>query len=127
LRWSSTRWPPSAPASLGGRQFHSGTLHGVETVAVFSRWGKVAAAATVTQRLASYAVDEILFTGVASGIQRDLSIGDVVVATELIQHDLDASPIFPRYEVPLLGRSRLATDPGIYGETDEGSRGIPQP
>jgi adenosylhomocysteine nucleosidase len=43
-------------------------------------------------------------------VQQGLAIGDVVVGTELIQHDMDASPIFPRYEVPLLGKTMLATD-----------------
>ena len=34
-------------------------------------------------------------------------------ARELLQHDLDASPLFPRYEVPLTGRSRFPTDPDL--------------
>jgi len=46
-------------------------------------------------------------------VKHGLSIGDIVVGTELIQHDLDASPIFPRYEVPLLGKALLATDAGL--------------
>jgi adenosylhomocysteine nucleosidase len=40
----------------------------------------------------------------------DLNVGDVIVAKELIQHDLDPSPIFPKYQVPLLGISRFETD-----------------
>lgn len=34
----------------------------------------------------------------------------MVVARELLQHDMDASPLFPRYEVPLAGRARFPTD-----------------
>jgi adenosylhomocysteine nucleosidase len=96
---------------FGRRQFHTGLLQGVETVVVFSRWGKVAAAATVTQLLASYPVTQLIFGGVAGGVRRGLAIGDIVVATELIQHDMDATPLFPRYEVPLLGKARIAADP----------------
>ena len=33
-----------------------------------------------------------------------------MVATELLQHDLDASPLFPRWEVPGRGRSRFEAD-----------------
>jgi adenosylhomocysteine nucleosidase len=95
---------------LGRRVFHAGTFHGVETVAVFSRMGKVAAAATITQLIASYPVSRLVFSGVAGGVRHGLAIGDVVVGSALIQHDMDASPIFPRYEVPLLGRSRFETD-----------------
>ena len=99
--------------SLGRREFHAGNLQGCEAVVVFSGWGKVAAAATTTQLIASYDVTDILFSGVAGAVQHGLSIGDVVVGTELIQHDMDASPIFPRYEVPLLGRAMLTTDAGL--------------
>jgi adenosylhomocysteine nucleosidase len=98
---------------FGRRQFHAGRFHGHEVVAVFSRYGKVAAAATVTQLLASYPVDRLIFGGVAGGVQPGLAIGDIVVATDLVQHDMDASPLFPRYEVPLLGKARFATDPGL--------------
>ena len=98
---------------LGRRVFHAGTFHGVEAVAVFSRMGKVAAAATITQLIASYPVSRLVFSGVAGGVRHGLAIGDIVVASALIQHDLDASPIFPRYEVPLLGQSRFATDADI--------------
>ena len=99
--------------TLGRRQYHAGNFQGIPVVAVFSGWGKVAAAATTTQLIAAYDVTDIVFTGVAGAVQAVLSIGDVVVGTELIQHDMDASPIFPRYEVPLLGKAMLATDAGL--------------
>jgi adenosylhomocysteine nucleosidase len=98
---------------FGRREFHTGTLHGTEVVVVFSRWGKVAAAATVTQLLSSYPVTRLVFGGVAGGARPGLAIGDIVVATELVQHDMDASPLFPRYEVPLLGKARFAADAGL--------------
>ena len=41
------------------------------------------------------------------------SVGDVVVASAYLQHDMDASPLFPRHEVPLYGRSRFDTDPAL--------------
>jgi adenosylhomocysteine nucleosidase len=99
--------------TLGPRQFHAGNLRGTPAVVVFSGWGKVAAASTTTQLIASYDVTDLVFTGVAGAVQPGLSIGDVVVGTELIQHDMDASPIFPRYEVPLLGKALIATDAGL--------------
>ncbi|HSY45309.1 MAG TPA: 5'-methylthioadenosine/adenosylhomocysteine nucleosidase [Steroidobacteraceae bacterium] len=98
---------------FGQRRFHAGRFAQVEAVAVFSRYGKVAAAATVTQLLAAYPVSELVFSGVAGGVRRGLAIGDVVVASGLLQHDMDASPIFPRYEVPLLGKAVFGTDQGL--------------
>ena len=101
---------------FGRRQFHTGRLHGVEVVAVFSRYGKVAAAATVTQLLTAYPVTRLIFGGVAGGARPGLAIGDIVVATDLVQHDMDASPLFPRYEVPLLGKARFVTDADLRAE-----------
>jgi adenosylhomocysteine nucleosidase len=107
---------------LGRREFHTGLLHGVETVVVFSRYGKVAAAATVAQLLSEFPVTELIFSGVAGGAGPGLAIGDVVIGTELIQHDMDASPLFPRYEVPLLGKSRFVADAALGDELAQAAR-----
>jgi adenosylhomocysteine nucleosidase len=98
---------------VGRRRYHAGNLGDTEVVAVFSRWGKVAAAATVVHVVVSYAATNVIFTGVAGAVDSGLSVGDVVVGTELIQHDMDATPIFPRYEIPLLGKAAIAADPGL--------------
>ena len=80
---------------------------------VFSRYGKVAAAVTVTTLLSHFGITGLLFIGVAGAADPALNVGDVVVADELIQHDMDASaiPIFKRFEIPLLGRARFAAHP----------------
>ena len=39
-----------------------------------------------------------------------VSVGDIVVADALVQHDMDASPLFPRYEVPLTGLRAFPSD-----------------
>ncbi len=105
--------PDEQKQAAAGRDFWVGHLHGQEVVAVLSRIGKVAAATTATVLVERFAVDRILFTGVAGGIARGVQRGDVVVADAFLQHDLDASPIFPRYEVPLYGRSRFDADPAL--------------
>ncbi len=94
-----------------GRVFHVGTLGANPAVLTLCGIGKVAAAATTALLLERFdAIEVVLFTGVAGGLGSGVRVGDVVVARELLQHDLDASPLFPRYEVPLTGRSRFATD-----------------
>jgi adenosylhomocysteine nucleosidase len=102
--------PDERKQVAGGRDFWVGHLHGQEVVAVLSRIGKVAAATTATALIERFQVDRIVFTGVAGGIARGVNRGDVVVADSFLQHDLDASPLFPRYEVPLYGTDRFATD-----------------
>lgn len=105
--------PDEQKQAAGGRDFWVGHLHGQEVVAVLSRIGKVAAATTATALVERFGVDRIVFTGVAGGIARGVNRGDVVLADGFLQHDLDASPIFPRYEVPLYGTDRFATDPAL--------------
>jgi len=112
--------------TFGYRQYHAGNFQDTPVVVVFSGWGKVAAAATTAQLIASYDVTDIVFSGVAGAVQHGLSIGDVVVGTELIQHDLDASPLFPRYEVPLLGKALLATDARLRARLRTAAQGFLQ-
>ena len=102
--------------TVAGRQFALGHLHGHEVVVVLSRIGKVAAATTATVLLERFGVSQMLFTGVAGGLATQARVGDVVVATEFLQHDMDASPLFPTYEVPLYGVSHFKTDAALTAE-----------
>ena len=88
---------------VGGREFWLGHLHGRPVVAVLSRIGKVAAATTATALIERFGVERIVFTGVAGGLAPGVEVGDVVVADCFLQHDLDASPIFPKYVLLLPG------------------------
>jgi len=93
-----------------GRDFWLGRLHGHEVVCALSGIGKVAAATTTAALIERFGVRGILFTGVAGGIGADVNVGDVVIARSFLQHDMDASPIFPRWQLPGYGRSTLACD-----------------
>ncbi|MGI4855443.1 MAG: 5'-methylthioadenosine/adenosylhomocysteine nucleosidase [Janthinobacterium lividum] len=100
-------------ACWGQRDFHAGMLHGQPCVIALSRIGKVAAAASAATLIHRFDVAGIIFSGVAGGVGAHVQVGDVVVAETLLQHDLDASPLFPRFEVPLLGQARFAADPAL--------------
>lgn len=97
----------------GGRTYYTGELAGHRIVLVYSRMGKVAAAATAQHLIDSHKVRAIIFTGVAGALRPDLRIGDIVVADRLWQHDMDASPLFPPLEIPLLHVSSFAAQSGI--------------
>jgi len=97
----------------GNRAFHRGRIGTREVVAVFSRCGKVAAAATATELIIRFEVESLVFTGLAGGVGDDVRVGDIVVPTTLVQHDLDARPLFPRFEVPLMRTSVFQTDPAL--------------
>ncbi|MBS3993196.1 MAG: 5'-methylthioadenosine/adenosylhomocysteine nucleosidase [Bacteroidetes bacterium] len=88
----------------GKRVYYEGVLFNQEVVLVFSRWGKVAAAVTATQLINDYKLREIIFTGVAGALNKNLNIGDIVVGKTLYQHDMDASPLYQKFEIPLLNK-----------------------
>ncbi len=96
---------------LGSRVFYEGVLGGVQVVTAFSRWGKVAAAATAMQMISTFSVDRIMFTGVAGAISADLHLGDLIIGRRFFQHDMDARPMYPRYEIPLAGVSYYESAP----------------
>lgn len=94
----------------GMREVWTGQLWEIDAVCVLSRIGKVAAAMTATLLVERFGVTHIVFTGVAGSGDPTVRVGDVVVAESLVQHDMDASPLFPRHEVPLTGQSRFLSD-----------------
>jgi adenosylhomocysteine nucleosidase len=105
------------------RDFWLGDLHGQPVVLALSKIGKVAAATTATALIERFGVRRIVFTGVAGGLGHGVKVGDVVVATDFVQHDLDASPLFPRYEVPLYGKTRFHCDAALSALLFEASCG----
>ena len=95
---------------LGGRDFHQGEMHGLPVVLALSGIGKVAAAATAVLLTQVFNARQLVFTGAAGGLGPGVNVGDIVVARQLLHHDMDASPLFPRFEVPLTGRARFDAD-----------------
>ena len=101
----------SARIQKGMRTYYQGTLFDQEVILVFSRWGKVASATTATQLINEFDIDEIIFTGVAGAAQMHINIGDLIIGESLYQHDMDASPLVAKFEIPLLGKNSFQTDP----------------
>jgi len=102
--------PDEHKRRVGGRTFWTGHLHGHDVVLVLSGMGKVAAAATTALLIDRFQAGQVVFTGVAGGLAPGVEVGDVVVGGGFIQHDMDASPMFPRFELPGQGVTRLPAD-----------------
>ena len=105
-----------------GRTFTTGTLHAQPVVLALSGMGKVAAATTATALIERFGVQQIVFTGVAGGIGEGVNVGDAVIATHYVQHDLDVSPLFPRWEVPGYGRALLECDKDLSDQLLQATR-----
>ena len=81
----------------------------------WSGWGKVSAARAATRLLASDPkIDLLVFTGVAGAADPALRQWDVVLADAVVQHDMDARPLFPRFTVPALKKDQLQPQPAWF-------------
>ncbi len=105
--------PDEHQVELASRTFWVGHWHGQVVIAALSGIGKVAAAVTTSLLINRFHAGEVWFTGVAGGVGDEVRVGDVVVADELVQHDMDARPLFPRFEVPGKGVSVMRATQGL--------------
>ncbi len=87
--------------TIAGMEFCEGRLDRTDAVIVKCNAGKVNAAACTQILIDRFGVDRIINTGVAGSLDADIDIGDIVVSTEAIQHDLDVTALgFARGEIP---------------------------
>ncbi|RLB30010.1 MAG: 5'-methylthioadenosine/adenosylhomocysteine nucleosidase [Deltaproteobacteria bacterium] len=70
-----------------GREFYSGRMDTVDVVLVRSPMGKVNNAITAQSLLSHYAITSVISIAPAGSVGAGINIGDIVVATELYQHD----------------------------------------
>lgn len=106
--------------------FYSGNLNGMEAVVVRSGIGKVNAG-ICTQILADlYQVDAVINTGIAGSLKAEINIGDIVISTDTLQHDMDATGfgyepgVIPRMETScfpadadLLAKAKAACEEAV--------------
>lgn len=102
---------PLTTRRIAGRDFQTGRLCGRDVILTLSGVGKVAAASTAT--LLVQEASAVIMVGTAGGLAAGVEAGDVVVASELLQHDLDARPLWDRWVVPSLDLARIPADPGL--------------
>ena len=78
---------------VGSIRFTQGTLCGKDTVIAQCGIGKVFAAMCAQTMILQFGVSAIVNVGVAGSLCDALRIGDIAVATNTVQHDMDTSPI----------------------------------
>lgn len=94
--------------------FWIGTLSGKDAVVVRSGIGKVNAAICTQILVDRYRVDEVWNTGIAGSLDADINIGDVVISTEALQHDVEATYFgYDLGVIPQMPISVFPTDPAL--------------
>lgn len=71
----------------GGRTFMMGKLWGKDVVLGISLYGKVNAGVAAQLMMTLFDVKKLIFTGVAGALDPDLRPGDVLISTDVVQHD----------------------------------------
>lgn len=91
--------------------FYKGYLNGKEAVVVRSGIGKVNAG-ICTQILADdFHVDAVINTGIAGSLNKDIDIGDIVLSTDTLEHDMDAVSFgYPLGQIPRMDTLSFQAD-----------------
>ena len=104
----------SIVTTIAGMDFCEGKVGNSDAVIVKSGVGKVNAACCVQVLAEHFKVNAIINTGVAGSLDNDINIGDIVVSTDTIYHDVDATVLgYQLGEVPQMGVASFSADEGL--------------
>ena len=82
-------------------EFYSGIIEGKNVVVVRSGIGKVNAAVCTQILIDDFKAEVVINTGIAGSLNADINIGDIVVSTDLIHHDMNAVAFgYPVGQIP---------------------------
>lgn len=83
------------------RTFYKGKLEGTDVVLARCGVGKVNAALTVQMLVDKFDITDVINTGVAGSLNEKIDIGDIVLATNAVYHDMEAIAFgYERGQVP---------------------------
>ncbi len=103
-----------------GMTFYHGNLWEQDAVVVQSGIGKVNMAACTQIMVDEYHVDLLINTGVAGGLYKDINVGDIVISSDAIQHDMDVSGLgYKRSVIPDMETSEFKADPELIALAKE--------
>ncbi|MBQ7954919.1 MAG: 5'-methylthioadenosine/adenosylhomocysteine nucleosidase [Lachnospiraceae bacterium] len=92
-------------------EFYEGTLNDTNVVIVKSGIGKVNAALCAQILIDIFEVTHIINTGVAGSLNADLDIGDILVSTDAVHHDMNVTIFgYQLGEVPQMGLREFPAD-----------------
>lgn len=91
--------------------FYEGMLAGRKAVVVRSGIGKVNAGICAQILADVFSAEAIINTGIAGSLNKDINIGDIVLSTDVVQHDMDATGFgYRRGQIPQMSVSYFEAD-----------------
>lgn len=108
---------------IAGMTFFVGTINEKEVVVVRCGIGKVNAAVCTQILVDVFNAEYIINTGVAGGLYPELNIGDIVVSSDTVEHDMDASAVGnPRGEIPRMKKTYFEADSKLIEIAQEAAK-----
>ena len=97
--------------TVTGMDFYRGKVNGKEVVVVRSGIGKVNAAVCSQILVDRFGVEAIVNTGIAGSLRAEINIGDIVLSTDSVQHDMDATGFgYPAGQIPRMDTFAFPAD-----------------
>lgn len=97
--------------TVTGMDFYRGKVNGKEVVVVRSGIGKVNAAVCSQVLVDRFGVEAIVNTGIAGSLRAEINIGDIVLSTDSVQHDMDATAFgYPAGQIPRMDTFAFPAD-----------------
>ena len=92
-------------------EFLEGKLEGCQAVVVRSGIGKVNAAVCTQILVDEFGVDGVINTGIAGSLKAEINIGDIVLSTDVLHHDMDATGFgYPLGQIPQMDAFSFQAD-----------------
>lgn len=97
-----------------GMEFYAGSIDGVPAVVSMCKVGKVNAAVCAQVMCDVFGVTHMVNTGVAGSLDARIDIGDIVVSTDAVQHDMDVNNLGYGYgQIPGMDVLAFEADPAL--------------
>lgn len=107
------------------RTFYCGKLNGTDVVLARCGVGKVNAALTVQMMVDKFGISEIINTGVAGSLNEKIDIGDIVLATGAVYHDMEAIAFgYARGQVPQMDIFEFPTSQALQDKAESACKSV---
>lgn len=110
---------------IAGMDFYEGTMNDVQVIVVRCGIGKVNAAVCTQILIDRFNPNYIINTGVAGGLHPDINIGDVVISSDTVEHDMDTTAFGdPKGVIPRMDNSFFEADKALVKCAEEAAKEV---
>lgn len=111
--------------TIAGMEFYEGTIDTVKVLLVRCGIGKVNAAICTQILIDRFNANYIINTGVAGGLHPDINIGDIVISSDTVEHDMDVTAFgHGKGEIPRMDRSFFEADATLVEAAQEAAENL---